>query len=195
MRRRACLKMSSNFSISSGGAIRGMAESPGVSSGPFVNKEGIDQVVERVVGANPVVNADQEMVTPFGRRFHTNIENIDARLPTDQGAFHSILHHTPKRWRVGLEREVVNSTTELRPHLALSLRSFENDPYALANLVVTREIEKLSRRRRFYGKCPTSAEHRRIHVQPPITTVLTATTVPTGRSTGSLHVNAVSPDR
>src|SRR6266481_1293183 len=164
MRRRACLKMSSNFSVSSGGAIRGMAKSPGFSSGTFVDKEGIDQVVERVIGSHPIVNPDHEVVTPFGWRFHTNIEHINTRLPADQGAFHAILHHTPKRGRVGLERKIVNSTTDLRPHVALSLRSFENDPYALANLFVAREIDKLSRGRGFYRKCPSSTKHRRIHV-------------------------------
>src|SRR5450759_730236 len=162
MRSLASLKISSNLLVSSSGAISGTGLVSSLRS--FIDEEGIDQVEERVVDADAVVNADEQNVALFGRCFDAHVQHVDARFPARQRALHAVPHYAPERRCIGLKGEFVHAAAEPGAHLPFSHRGAHEDPNALPDLLLAGEPGEPPGAVRLDRKCPPLSKGRLIHI-------------------------------
>src|SRR5215211_4856983 len=149
-----------------------------------------------VCGFDFVVDVDEETLSVLrvGRGDH--VDQPDARLPHEQSLFDVIGREAGGRRVVRREHEIVNLTTELRAHHALALRREQDHRDGLLDVsLAPRQRDATARPVDRDGERPPCTEKVVSYVRHAHITVPTATTVPTGKSTGSLHVSAVSPFR
>jgi hypothetical protein len=107
-----------------------------IGSGIFPKVEGVDEVVERVGGANTVPDVEVEPVARAGDdRFDAYL--VDARLPLPERVFDREPRHRGRRRIEGLEDERLQARAEVGPHDALAGRGPEDDANGLPDVLLT----------------------------------------------------------
>src|SRR6185369_13702144 len=114
-----------------------------------------------------------------------------------QGLPHLGRHPSCGLGTVERKHQIVDATAEVGPHLTFAAAGGQDDPDRLANALFLGGQGDLSvvERNRKAPTCPEKISVHRVASPQPIITVPAATTVPAGRSDGSLQVPAMSPLR
>src|ERR1700733_9179110 len=115
MRVCASATMSSNVRLS----IAGSSAESGIGSAPFGDKEGIDDIRQRIVGADAVVDAQQQEIGLAGRNLAGDVEHVDPRLLRNERLAKLVDDLADALGRTGREDEVIDAAAVVRPHDAL----------------------------------------------------------------------------
>src|SRR5215207_685577 len=127
-------------------------------------EEWIDQVEQRVGGPHAIIDTDGQIVARLGRAFHAHIQEVDARLPTEQGIPHPSLDHPAQSCCIGFENQIVDSAAIFRQHLPFSWGGAQQDPDALADLFRSPLICQPPARSGSGWEVPASADESVFHV-------------------------------
>src|SRR5579859_5380767 len=98
------------------GGSGGIERSPGAAAArhSLGDEQRVDQVVEGVRGAEPVLDVDQHHVRLAGRRADGDVDHVDPGLPAGQGVVDLGLDGAPDSYGVGLEDQIVDPAAEGR---------------------------------------------------------------------------------
>src|SRR5271165_139288 len=153
MRVCASATMSSNVRLS----ITGSWAESGMGSAPFGDEERIDDIRQRIVGADAVVDAQEQEIGLAGRNLAGHVKDVDPRLLRDERLaklIDDLAHALGRAWR---EDEVMDAAAVVRPHHALLLRGREDDPDRLLDLCVVGRCRQRPLRRHGERKGEASA--------------------------------------
>src|SRR6202041_3079174 len=108
-----------------------------LTTSPFGYVERIDHVVHRVVGADAVIDANEEHVGFVRPGAYGDVEHVNAGLTLGERLLDQVGDVGLRSGVVGRKNEIVNSAAESGQHLALTHRGAEDDPDGLLHALLS----------------------------------------------------------